>query len=190
MIKKLLLFITAIALSLGMSAASQGLDMKNVREEAVAQGDVMRINESSADETTSPSGDMENKGGMPGNTTDKDEKNDPPQNRKNPQEMMQSENGGGVPNLPGGFDGQMTENSNDREIHKPENFGGQPGDGENPMGGQMPGGFRGGMPNFGQQETQPMGFGGFVKTYQTPILSVILLGVAFLFVIFYKRKHY
>ena len=82
MIKKLLLFITAIALSLGMSAASQGLDMQNAGEEAVAQGDVMRINESSADETTSPSGDMENKGSMHGNTTDKDEKNVPPRTEK------------------------------------------------------------------------------------------------------------
>ena len=30
----------------------------------------------------------------------------------------------------------------------------------------------------------------FVKTYSTPIISVVLLAFAFLFVIFYKRKSY
>ena len=68
-------------------------------------------------------------------------------------------------------------------------------DGKQQFGGNMPGGmggFFGNMQNFnGQtQEEQPKGFLGFVKTYSTPITSVILLGFAFVFVIFYKRKNY
>ena len=64
-----------------------------------------------------------------------------------------------------------------------------------PFGGQMPGGmggFPGNMQNFGgqTQEDMPKGFLGFVKTYSTPIVSVILLGLAFIFVIFYRRKNY
>lgn len=62
------------------------------------------------------------------------------------------------------------------------------------FGGQMPenmGGFPGNMQN-GQNtaEEEPMGFLGFVRTYSTPITSVILLGLAFIFVIFYRRKNY
>ncbi|MBR2476645.1 MAG: hypothetical protein IKB50_00740 [Clostridia bacterium] len=54
---------------------------------------------------------------------------------------------------------------------------------------------RGGAPWEQQQqqqptETQPMTFYGFLTTYATPITSVVLLGLAFVFVIFYKRKNY
>ena len=67
--------------------------------------------------------------------------------------------------------------------------------GNQQFGGQMPGdmgGFPGNMQNFnGQtQEDTPKGFLGFVKTYSTPITSVVLLGLAFIFVIFYRRKNY
>ena len=68
--------------------------------------------------------------------------------------------------------------------------------GDNPQtNGQMPGGmggFPGNMQNFnGQiQEEQPAGFLGFIKTYSTPITSIVLLGLAFIFVIFYRRKNY
>ena len=63
------------------------------------------------------------------------------------------------------------------------------------LAGQMPGGmggFPGNMQNFNvqTQEEEPEGFLGFVKTYSTPIASVILLGLAFIFVVFYKRKNY
>ncbi|MBR3994869.1 MAG: hypothetical protein IKI97_06280 [Clostridia bacterium] len=68
---------------------------------------------------------------------------------------------------------------------------------ENPQfGGRMPGGMKGGFPgnmqsNSGQtQEAEPKTFWGFVKTYSTPIASVILLALAFIFVIFYRRKNY
>ena len=65
-----------------------------------------------------------------------------------------------------------------------------------PFEGRMPGGIQGGFPgnmqsNSGQtQEAEPMTFGSFVKTYSTPITSVILLALAFIFVIFYRRKNY
>ncbi len=67
--------------------------------------------------------------------------------------------------------------------------------GNHQFGGQMPGGmggFPGNMQNFnGQtQEEVPTGFLGFVKTNSTPITSVILLALAFIFVIFYRRKNY
>ena len=68
---------------------------------------------------------------------------------------------------------------------------------ENPQfEGRMPGGMQGGFPgnmqNNNQQtkDAEPMTFWGFVKTYSTPIISVILLAVAFIFVIFYRRKNY
>ena len=72
---------------------------------------------------------------------------------------------------------------------------GQTQGGNQQFSGQMPGGmgvFPGNMQNFnGQtQEEQPKGFLGFVKTYSTPITSVVLLGLAFIFVIFYRRKNY
>ena len=62
--------------------------------------------------------------------------------------------------------------------------------------GRMPGGMQGGFPsnmqNNNQQtkDAEPMTFWGFVKTYSTPITSVILLALAFIFVIFYRRKNY
>ena len=67
--------------------------------------------------------------------------------------------------------------------------------GNQQFGGRMPGGmggFPGNIQNFGErnQEEVPAGFRGFVKTYSTPIISLILLGLAFIFVIFYKRKNY
>ena len=60
-----------------------------------------------------------------------------------------------------------------------------------PMQGGM-GGFPGDMQNFNNttKEEQPKGFLGFLKTYSTPITSVILLGLAFIFVIFYRRKNF
>ena len=63
------------------------------------------------------------------------------------------------------------------------------------FGGQMPGGM-GGFPSNMQsfngqtQEEHPKGFLGFARTYSTPITSVVLLGLAFIFVIFYRRKNY
>lgn len=49
------------------------------------------------------------------------------------------------------------------------------------MNGQFPGNMQNG------QAAEPKSF---VETYSTPIISMILLALAYVFVIFYKRKHY
>ncbi len=54
-------------------------------------------------------------------------------------------------------------------------------------GGGMPAGFGG---NNMQSKTETMTFAGFVKEYQTPVISVVLLLLAFVFVKLYKRKNY
>ncbi len=57
---------------------------------------------------------------------------------------------------------------------------------------QFGGGF-GGMGGWNmqaEQPEQPTGFLGFLKTYLTPVISVILLALAFVFVGCYKRKNY
>ena len=75
---------------------------------------------------------------------------------------------------------------------------------ENPQGEVKPQGngqFGGGIPNgqgdwnnmFGQQQTvqeQPTGFELLLQQYLTPAISLLLLILAFVFVIFYKRKQY
>ena len=61
------------------------------------------------------------------------------------------------------------------------------------FGGQMPGnmgGFSRSMQTSQNGEAQTGGFWGFVKTYSAPVVSVLLLGLAFIFVIFYRRKNY
>ena len=54
------------------------------------------------------------------------------------------------------------------------------------------GGFPANMQNFNTQtqDDAPKSFLDFVKAYSTPITSVVLLGLAFVFVIFYRRKNY
>ena len=61
----------------------------------------------------------------------------------------------------------------------------------------MQGGFRGGMTGNNQNEfindNQGKASGGisdFLKEYSTPVTAIILLILAFIFVIFYKRKNY
>ena len=71
-----------------------------------------------------------------------------------------------------------------------QQFDGRIQGGNPPFGGGM-GGFSGNMTN--SQNTvsnQSAGFLGFVKTYSTPVTSIILLGLAFIFVVFYRRKNY
>lgn len=78
----------------------------------------------------------------------------------------------------------------------PENSeeSGQTQGGNSPFGGGMPEGMEGFFGNMqGVQNTgalQSAGFFGFVKTYSTPISSVVLLGLEFIFVIFYRKKNY
>ena len=113
--------------------------------------------------------------------------------------------GNGTP--PEGF------NPENREFTPPENIEVQgdentepqgetsvenPQDNTNPQGnGQFGGGRPNGQGNwnnmFGQQQTvqeQPTGFKLLVQQYFTPAVSVLLLILAFVFVIFYKRKQY
>lgn len=58
----------------------------------------------------------------------------------------------------------------------------------------FPGGGQGQRPqgntDTAQTENEPMTFMGFVKEYQTPIISVVLLLLAFVFVKLYKGKNY
>ena len=54
--------------------------------------------------------------------------------------------------------------------------------------GSFPGNIQ--NPNQNTKTEQEIGFWGFVKAYSTPITSVILLALAFIFVIFYRRKNY
>ncbi len=83
-------------------------------------------------------------------------------------------------NQPQGQDanGEVPQNQTGNQMTPPNmDFGGD----------NMSGGF--GRNNF-QTETEPMTFMGFVKEYQTPIISVVLLLLAFVFVKLYKRKNY
>lgn len=101
----------------------------------------------------------------------------------------------------GGFNPMQNNDVNNIEATEPQTDGNiseenpQMPDDNQQFDGQMPGGmgsFPGNMQNFnGQtQEDAPQGFLGFVKTYSTPVTSVILLFLAFIFVIFYRRKNY
>lgn len=82
------------------------------------------------------------------------------------------------------FDGQMP--SFDGQM--PSADGQRPSFGGNGGMNRFPGNMQGGNQNT-QAETEA-GFMSFVKTNFTPILSVILLFFAFIFVIFYKRKKF
>lgn len=99
---------------------------------------------------------------------------------------------GTEPTEPNADAGMTEENQQTQENSEESN---QTQGGNQQFGGQMPGGMGGfpaNMQNFnGQtQEEAPKGFSGFVKTYSTPITSVVLLIIAFIFVIFYRRKNY
>lgn len=60
------------------------------------------------------------------------------------------------------------------------------------QGGNQPSGQNNWPGNFSQNTAtaEPMSLLGFVSEYQTPIISLVLLALAFVFVKFYKRKNY
>jgi len=95
------------------------------------------------------------------------------------------------PNTPNGQGG--TDNTPNGAQGSTQN----PNAGSNNIRGGM-GGFRGGMPNQGFDSTVPVMSNAqeeltpksFIKEYFTPLLSIVLLALAFVFVIFYKRKNY
>lgn len=105
------------------------------------------------------------------------------------------DSGGPMPGqVPEGMEGQMPEGFPGGENGEmPEGFpagmqGGFPGG----MQGGFPGGMMGGQnaeETLSQGETQKSAWD-FIREYATPIISVILLAFAFIFVIFYKRKRY
>ena len=81
--------------------------------------------------------------------------------------------------------------SETQQVTQDENsFGNFPAGGNMPENMQFPGGGNGfpGMQSAdsGQTETDS----NFFKTYSTPITALFLLLLAFIFVIFYRRKHF
>ena len=114
---------------------------------------------------------------------------------------------GEMPNFSRGEAAQQPNAGADAQVDKPQQEGinpnmsengGEPSDkrfempqnGMNGMGGMN--GFEGMRPgqNNSAVESTPMTFKGFLKEYQTPIISVVLLALAFVFVVFYKKKNY
>ncbi len=74
--------------------------------------------------------------------------------------------------------GEMPQNRNGNQMMPPNmDFGAR----------NMPGGFDA---NNTQSKTEPMTFTDFLKEYHTPVISVILLLGAFVFVKLYKQKNY
>ncbi len=199
MLKKVIPIVVSLCLIFGISVMAESTNTVNnetvneVSEDV--QNETAEVPQKANENTeTSPSGDMQNRGNPPamrsgeipakganreqrpaGNFT-------PPQNAgANAAERASQNAESGTEN---------TENPADNPEANGQNA-------ENPQfGGRMPGGMQGGFPggleNNNQQteEAEPMTFGRFVKTYSTPIISVILLAVAFIFVIFYRRKNY
>ncbi len=99
-------------------------------------------------------------------------------NTDNTQNEQPTDETGENAQQPQGQDGNQQQEQNAEAMTPPNmDFGG----------GNMPGGFG---RNNTQVETEPMTFMGFIKEYQTPIISVILLLLAFVFVKLYKRKNY
>ena len=110
---------------------------------------------------------------------------------------VMAENTAADENTPAVSSQMLPQNQSDFQgMQPPENFdpSKMPEGFSPPMGGD--GNFRGGMGGFpgemknNSQNAEQKDFLGFVKTYSTPITSVVLLAFAYLFVIFYKRKHY
>ena len=145
-----------------------------------------------------PSGDMQGRtppnmpnGEMPQGEFTPPESFTPPQNAGEFAPPESSKNNAEAVTPPAN-ENVTTENQQTQENGEDAN---QTQGGNQQFGDQMPGGmggFSGNMQSFnGQtQENAPKGFLGFVKTYSTPITSVVLLGLAFIFVIFYRRKNY
>ena len=171
MIKKILPIILCLILVFGISVSA-----------ANTQGDTPTENNQTTEEM--PNRQERPQGGGRGNMGIPPEMPNgemPPQingqaNAENQQQSGQSSSGSNAEN------GTATEeNANPDRIQRGE--------------GNM-GGFRGEMPpgmTEQEQSTEEKAENKiltFVKTYSTPIISVVLLAFAFVFVIFYKRKSY
>ncbi len=115
----------------------------------------------------------------------------PPDGMELPKDMQGFPSSGQEQKKEENTDNTQTEQPTNKTGENGENQQGQKAEAGQPNmdfgGGNMPGGFK-----FGgtQTEAEPMTFMGFVKEYQTPIISVALLLLAFVFVKLYKRKNY
>lgn len=162
MIKKILPIILCLILVLGISVSATNI-----------QGEAPTENSQTTEEI--PNRQERPQGGGRGNM------GMPPQmngqaNAENQQQSGQTSSGSNAEN-----DTATEENTNPDRIQRGE--------------GNM-GGFRGEMPpgmteqEQNTEEKTENKILTFVKTYTTPIISVVLLALAFVFVIFYKRKTY
>ena len=111
----------------------------------------------------------------------------PPQNSGEFTPVQRKGTGDNTGELPKQNDNAVTDENSEETNQAPDK--------NSPFGGRMPegmGGFPGDMQDSSQNAptVQQTGFIGFVKTYSTPITSVVLLIFAFIFVIFYRRKNY
>ena len=171
MIKKILPIILCLILVFGISVSATN-----------TQGDTPTENNQTTEEMPNrqerPQGGGRGNMGMPPNMPNGEM---PPQmngqaNAENQQQSGQTGSGSNAEN-----DTATEENTNPDRIQRGE--------------GNM-GGFRGEMPpgmteqEQNTEEKTENKILTFVKTYTTPIISVVLLAFAFLFVIFYKRKSY
>ncbi len=187
MLKKTILMVIALCLMFSIVAMAE-----NTR--VVTDGSGLE-----ASQKTPPSGNMQGRtppdmpsGGMPSGDFAPPEGFTPPQNdgefnpfQGNPDQITETTN-------PTSNDNDETSNQQESQIGDESN---QEKGGNEQFGELNPanmGGFPGNLQGFNQaaQEEQPQGFSGFVKTNSAPITSVVLLVLAFIFVIFYRRKNY
>ncbi len=174
MIKKIIPIILCLSLIFGIGAYAANTDESGSDTAAVEQ--------------EMPAGDMQGGGGRGG---------------------MGGGGRGGAPADMQGGDGEMSTPPTDMQGGEmgtpPDDAQGADGETATPPdngdmqgGGEMQGGMGGGMPDDAQnadmteteESSSSMGILEFIETYQTPIIAVILLIAAFIFVIFYKRKRY
>ena len=200
MLKKVIPILLALCLIFGMSAMAENTSAVT---DGSAAGASQQIPQSERPQGgrgimgMPPSGDMQGRtppnmpnGEMPSGDFAPPEGFTPPDGEFTP---PQGERSGSVE----ATDPQTNTNLTEEEQVAPENSeeSGQTQSTNQQFAGQMPGGM-GGFPDNMQsfngqtQEDAPKGFLGFVKTYSTPTTSIVLLGLAFIFVIFYRRKNY
>ena len=107
------------------------------------------------------------------------------------QEWQRDMNKGSVPSE--NFNGQPPErapqiNNNESETPQENNQNWNQQMPNEEFGGKMP--FENNMNNETAKDETPKSFTDYIKEYITPIISVILLAFAFVFVIFYKRNNF
>lgn len=162
--KKFFSVCLVLCLLTGITVSAENDDFSNPPEMPRQQGENRNRPENMPDDfRQNDMSDMENR-----------EKNGPPgdNRRQNPPEEPGNTNNGSNENQ----NESNTDFSEDNNNKMPNNDGMPPEIREH---GEM------------QGETQQVsGFSSFLKNYSTPITAVVVLLFAYVFVIFYKRKHY